>query len=66
MYDNRFMNVKEACAFLGLGRNTLLRLCHDRPHKFPAVLVGNRYQMDTELLAKWKADWYAGAFDINT
>ena len=64
MYSSKYLNVKEACAFLGVGRGTLLRLCRERPHQFPAVQIGRRYQIDADLLAKWKADWYAGAFRI--
>ena len=64
MYETHFMNVKEACAFLGVGRNTMLRLCREHTHGFPAVRIGNRYQIDGALLCKWKADWYAGAFEI--
>ena len=65
MYSSKFMNVKQACEYLGVGRSTVLRLCRQHTHGFPAVLIGNRYQIDAELLSEWKANWYKGAFDIN-
>jgi DNA binding domain, excisionase family len=64
MYTAPYLNVKGACEYLGLGRATVLRLCRQRPHKFPAVKIGNRYQIDAGLLAKWKDDWYSGVFEI--
>lgn len=60
-----FLGVKDMCQFLGIGRNTALKLCQTRPNNFPAVKVGNRYQADKEKLAQWKDDWYAGKFTIN-
>lgn len=64
MYGAGCMNVKEACEYLGLGRNTLLRLCQEHTNGFPAVRVGNRWQIDRDLLSKWKSRWYAGDFEI--
>lgn len=64
MYECNFMNLKEMQGFLGVGRNTLLRLCQERTHDFPVVKVGNRYQADADKLAKWKDDWYSGKFTI--
>ena len=65
MYDKPvYMNLKEACAFLGLGRNTCLRLCQEQTHGFPAVRIGNRYQIDGSRLEKWKTDWYDHKFEI--
>lgn len=64
MYDRRYLNVKDACVFLGLGRNTLLRLCQEHVHGFPAVRIGNRWQIDAGLLDNWKSRWYAGDFEI--
>ena len=65
MYDMNVLHVPDMCAFLGLGRNTVLRLCKEKVHGFPVVKVGQRYQADKELLATWKKDWYSGKFDIN-
>ena len=65
MYDGSFLNLKQMQSFLGLGRNRTLRLCQERPHSFPAVRVGNRYQADYEKLLKWKDDWYEGKFEID-
>ena len=65
MYDGSFLNLKQMQSFLGLGRNRTQRLCQDRPHSFPAVRVGNRYQADYEKLLKWKNDWYEGKFKID-
>lgn len=65
MYNTIYLTVKDCCAFLGLGRNTVLRLCNEKPHGFPAVRVGaRRWQIDYELLKAWKADWFNGKFDI--
>ena len=65
MYDMpEYLGVTGMCQYLGLGRNTVLKLCQDRPNKFPVVRIGNRYQADAELLRKWRADWYAGKFEI--
>ena len=64
MYDFNYLGLKDICKYLGVGRNTAIRLCQERPHGFPAVKVGRRYQADEELLAKWKSDWYAGKFTI--
>ena len=65
MYECNFLNVSEMCGFLGVGRNMALRLCQTRPHHFPAVKIGNRYQADFEKLSAWKDAWYNGDFDIN-
>ena len=65
MYDiPTYLGVSEIAAYLGVGRNTVLKLCQERPNHFPVVRVGNRYQADAELLAKWRADWFAGKFEI--
>jgi len=65
MYEaNIYMNVTEACAFLGIGRNTCLRLCQEQVHSFPAVKVGRRYQIDADRLRQWKNDWYDHKFNI--
>ena len=65
MYDRNYLTVPQMCEFLGIGRNTCLKLCAKRPPGFPVVRVGNRYRADKELLYKWKSDWYAGKFGIN-
>lgn len=64
MYDN-YLNTKQAQSFLGLGRNTVLRLCQERLHNFPAVKVGNTYHIDAERLKAWKDDWFDGKFSIS-
>ena len=65
MYDfHTYLNMAGICDFLGIGRRTALKLCQERPHGFPVVRVGRRYQADAELLAAWRDDWYAGKFDI--
>jgi excisionase family DNA binding protein len=63
MYED-YLNTKEIAQFLGIGRDTVLLLCRERQHGFPAVRVGRRYQADKEKLREWKRAWYAGEFDI--
>ena len=64
MYSMNYLRVQDACVYLGLGRNTVLRLCREHVNGFPAVRVGNRWQIDRDLLDKWKSRWYAGDFEI--
>ena len=64
MYQYTYLGMKEAQAFLGLGRCTVLKLCKDKPGGFPVVRVGNRYQFDQDKLAAWRDRWYAGEFEI--
>lgn len=65
MYTLRkHLGIKDMCLFLGVGRNTALRLCQEKPNGFPAVKIGNRYQADAELLMEWYKDWHAGKFTI--
>lgn len=65
MYDNpKYWGIADACTFLGLGRSTVLKLCQKRTHGFPAVKVGNRYQIDEAKLRVWREDWFAGKFDL--
>ena len=59
-----YMTLKEACEYLGVQRYTLLRLCQKRIHHFPAVKVGNRWQIDAGKLYKWREDWFEGKFEI--
>lgn len=59
-----YLTVKEMQVFLGLGRNTVLRLCQERSHGFPVVRIGNRYQADRRRLEAWKDDWFDGKFCI--
>ena len=59
-----YLGVKQMQEFLGLGRNTVLRLCRNHVHGFPAVKVGNRYQADAEKLAQWKDEWFNAKFSI--
>lgn len=49
---------------IGIGRNNCLFLCQTKPHGFPVVRIGNRYQADRELLDQWQKDWYQGKFEI--
>jgi len=65
MYSDNHLSVKEAGAYLGLGRNRTLKLCQERTHGFPAVKNGNKYIIDKEKLSKWYEDWYAGKFEIS-
>lgn len=65
MYDTpEYIGVKEACDFLGLGRTSVLRLCSKKIHNFPAVKVGNRWQIDAKLLNAWRINWFEGKFEI--
>lgn len=64
MYNNKYMNLREACNYLGIGRSTALRLCQNQTAGFPAVKIGNRYQIDADMLETWKRDWYQGKFKI--
>ena len=65
MYDTNYLRgVESIGSFLGLGRNTVLRLCQERPNSFPVVKVGRQYQADVGLLTQWKNDWYKGKFTI--
>ena len=64
MYQFVYLNVKEMCAFLGLGRGKVLELCKNRTNGFPVVKVGNRYRSDQEKLAAWRDRWYDGEFEI--
>ena len=59
-----YLTMPDICKYLGLGRNRVTQLCQDHTHGFPAVKVGNRWQADAELLALWRADWYAHKFVI--
>ena len=65
MYENETMNLSDMAKFLGVGRNTMLRLCQERPHGIPVVRVGRRYQSELSKLSAWKDDWYAGMFEID-
>ena len=60
-----YLNKKQIASFLGIGISKANELCRKRPHNFPVVLIGNRYQADADMLAKWKEAWYMGEFDIN-
>lgn len=60
-----YLNVQEIASYLGIGRNRALQLCQNRPHKFPVVRVGRRYQADSVLLEKWRAEWFSGEFEID-
>lgn len=65
MYDiPKYFGLQETCDFLGLGRSTVLRLCQKKVHGFPAVKVGNRWQIDAKLLSAWKVNWFEGKFEI--
>lgn len=66
MYDitHTYLNTDGICNFLGIGRRTALKLCQEKPHGFPVVKIGGRYQADRELLAMWRDSWYTGKFDI--
>lgn len=65
MYEKcTYLGVKEASAYLGIGRNTCLRLCQEATGNFPAVMVGRRYQIDADKLRAWKDDWYNHKFVI--
>lgn len=65
MYGTNYLRGVEAIGnFLGVGRNTAMRLCQERPNGFPVVRIGRQYQTDVTLLAKWKDDWYQGKFTI--
>ena len=59
-----YIGLKEACEYLGIGRSTMLRLCKTKPHGFPAVKVGNRWQFDFKMLTVWRMKWFEGAFEI--
>lgn len=59
-----FLGTKDMQEFLGLGRNTVLRLCQERPHNFPAIRIGNRYQAELSNLRAWRDDLYSGKFSI--
>ena len=63
--EKQFLNKKEIASFLGIGVGKANDLCRNRPHNFPVVRVGNRYQAEATLLAKWREAWYSGEFDIN-
>lgn len=64
MYSN-YLTLNEARAYLGIGKSLALKLCQEKPHGFPCVRIGKgRYQIDADLLAQWKADWFAGKFEI--
>lgn len=65
MYEEpKYFSLAEACKYLGIGRNTGIRLCQERTNGFPVVKVGNRYQIDAAMLEDWKHDWYQGKFNI--
>lgn len=64
MYEFHYLKLKDICTFLGLGRNTVLKLCQDKPHNFPVTKVGREYRADEGLLAKWREDFYSGKFTI--
>lgn len=60
-----YLNKKQIASFLGIGLSKANELCQKKPHNFPVVRIGNRYQADAYLLAMWKEAWYKGEFDIN-
>lgn len=60
----KYLNTSEIAAYLGVGLSTAKRLCQLKPHGFPVVLVGNRYQADAALLEAWRQDWFSGKFTI--
>lgn len=65
MYDFRYVKLKDICEILGMGRNTVLKLCQDRPHGFPVTKVGREYRADEKLLIAWRDDFYAGKFSLD-
>ena len=61
----KYLNTQEIAAFLGLGLNKTKLLCKQRPHNFPVVRIGNRYQAEATLLKEWRDAWYSGAFTVD-
>ena len=64
MYDPDYLSLTGICTYLGVGRSFGLRLCNEKPHGFPVVKIGNRWQADAEKLKAWRDRWYSGEFEI--
>ncbi len=51
-YNKGLLNVKEVCAYLGVGQNTARNLLN-RPYNPFTVRIGNRLYANKRLLDKW-------------
>jgi len=65
MYEYHYLNLREICQVLGFGRNRVLELCQKKPHGFPVIRNGNRYQADADLLIEWRDKLYLGAITLD-
>jgi len=64
MDEFRTLSTKQMAEFLGLGRNTVLRLCQTKEKGFPAIRIGNRYRADIEKLKAWREELYSGKITL--
>lgn len=66
MYNsgNYVTSLDDIAKALGIGRNKALFLCQTKPHCFPVVKIGRKYQADKAMLEEWRQDWYKGKFEI--